>query len=35
MSIPNDFDPRPTLPTGGLDRMMQIWEALRDANTTR
>lgn len=33
MPIPADFDPKPTLPTGGLDRMLQIWEALRDSNT--
>lgn len=33
MLIPDDFDPKPTLPTGGLDRMIRIWEALRDANT--
>ncbi len=33
MSIPDDFDPKPTRPTGGLDRMVRIWEALRDSNT--
>src|SRR4029077_6647302 len=32
MSIPDDFDPKPTLPTGGLERMIQIWEASRDTN---
>jgi hypothetical protein len=32
MSIPDDFDPQPTIPTGGLDRMIQIWEASRDTN---
>jgi hypothetical protein len=32
MSIPDDFAPKPTLPTGGLDRMLRIWEALRDSN---
>jgi hypothetical protein len=25
MPIPDDFDPKPTIPTGGLDRMIQIW----------
>jgi hypothetical protein len=33
MSIPDNFDPKPTIPTGGLDRMIQIWEASRDANS--
>jgi hypothetical protein len=33
MPIPDDFDPKPTIPTGGLDRMIQIWEASRDANS--
>jgi hypothetical protein len=33
MSIPDDFDPKPTVPTGGLERMIQIWEASRDANS--
>jgi hypothetical protein len=33
MSIPDDFDPKPTAPTGGLDRMIQIWEASRDVNS--
>ena len=33
MSIPDDFEPKPTLPTGGLERMIQIWEASRDANS--
>jgi len=33
MSIPDNFDPKPTLPTGGLERMIQIWEASRDANS--
>jgi hypothetical protein len=33
MPIPDDFAPDPTLPTGGLGRMLQIWEALRDSNT--
>jgi hypothetical protein len=33
MSIPDDFDPKPTLPTGGLERMIQIWEASRDTNS--
>ena len=32
MPIPDDFDPQPTVPTGGLDRMIQIWEASRDTN---
>jgi hypothetical protein len=32
MAIPDDFDPQPTIPTGGLDRMIQIWEASRDTN---
>ena len=33
MSIPDNFDPKPTIPTGGLDRMIRIWEASRDANS--
>src|SRR5215471_8066424 len=33
MSIPDDFDPKPTIPTGGLERMIQIWEASRDTNS--
>src|SRR6516165_1041356 len=33
MSIPDDFDPKLTVPTGGLERMIQIWEASRDANS--
>jgi hypothetical protein len=32
MSIPDDFDPKPTMPTGGLERMIQIWEASHDTN---
>jgi hypothetical protein len=32
MAIPDDFAPRPTVPTGGLERMLQIWEAARDIN---
>jgi hypothetical protein len=33
MAIPDDFDPKPTIPTGGLERMIQIWEASRDTNS--
>ena len=33
MSIPDDFDPKPAFPTGGLERMTQIWEASCDANS--
>jgi len=33
MPIPDDFDPQPTIPTGGLERMIQIWEASRDTNS--
>jgi len=33
MPIPDDLDPKPTLPTGGLERMIQIWEASRDTNS--
>jgi hypothetical protein len=33
MPIPDDFDPKPTIPTGGLERMIQIWEASRDINS--
>jgi hypothetical protein len=33
MTIPDDFDPKPTIPTGGLERMIQIWEASRDTNS--
>jgi peptidoglycan hydrolase-like protein with peptidoglycan-binding domain len=32
MAIPDKFAPQPTLPTGGLDRMMKIWESCRDVN---
>jgi hypothetical protein len=32
MAIPDDFDPKPTVFTGGLDRMTRLWEASRDAN---
>jgi hypothetical protein len=33
MPIPDDFDPKPTIPTGGLERMIQFWEASRDTNS--
>jgi len=33
MPIPDDFDPKPTVPTGGLERMIQIWEASPDTNS--
>jgi peptidoglycan hydrolase-like protein with peptidoglycan-binding domain len=32
MAIPDDFDPKPTVFTGGLPRMIGLWEASRDAN---
>src|SRR6185503_19385277 len=31
-AIPDDFDPRPTVPTGGIARMTRLWEACRDVN---
>ncbi|TMQ15238.1 MAG: hypothetical protein E6J90_17550 [Deltaproteobacteria bacterium] len=32
MMIPDGFDPKPTVFTGGLERMIKIWESSRDVN---
>jgi peptidoglycan hydrolase-like protein with peptidoglycan-binding domain len=32
MAIPDKFAPQPTRPTGGLERMQQLWESCRDVN---